>query len=198
MQLQKGFQNIVGLDENAVKYSVVCSCGIHLEFPGSNPSNFAHSYTIFSGQVKYGDKIIATRMGSSIILISPEHGAQAQRKVKTLGVGGNVLLLSGPKNGGPMATPYSSHDFAGPSGIFKLKTKLTFKRTFCTANLLVFGPASTKDQRPKDQINLKFLFCSTKSTFYSTTDYGHIRTFRVFQFSNSENVEVPLSTTQTP
>ena len=79
-------------------------------------------------------------MGSSIILISPEHGTQAQRKVKTLGVGGKVLLLSGPKIGRPIAPPYSSHDFAGPGGI-QVKDQLIFKRTFCTANLLVFCPA---------------------------------------------------------
>ena len=73
-------------------------------------------------------------MGSSIILISPEHGTQAQWKVKTLGV------ISGPKI-------LIAATILPVLVVFMFKTKLTSKRTFCTALLLVFCPPITKDQK---------------------------------------------------
>ena len=73
-------------------------------------------------------------MGSSIILISPEHGTQAQRKVKTLGV------ISGPKI-------LIAATILPVLLVIILNTKLTSKPTFCTALLLVFCPAITKDQK---------------------------------------------------
>ena len=81
--------------------------------------------------------IIATGMGSSIILISPEQGTQAQR-----GEGCFITITA------TILTVLM---------VFNLKTKLTIKRTYCTANCFGRCPASTKDQRQKDQRHLKFL-----------------------------------------
>ena len=84
---------------------------------------------------------------------------QAQGKVKKLG-GGRFCFYQGQKLGGQWPLPIPA-TILPILVVFKLKTKLTFKRTFCTANLLVFGPASTKDQRLKtkrsNKLEINFL-----------------------------------------